>query len=108
MSSSLLLGHARRRFLSTASTLSRGQKSCVFVNHNNTSRSLSLHAARAVTAKFNGHESALEMERSSSWMKIIAGIAATGVLVSGVLSDDQKADCCGIAGVVGSADHDAR
>mmetsp|Transcript_11346 Transcript_11346/g.21243 ORF Transcript_11346/g.21243 Transcript_11346/m.21243 type:complete len:725 (-) Transcript_11346:84-2258(-) len=115
MSSIKMLGHARRRFLTTTSSLStaRCQKACVFLNHNqassSTRRLFSSHAVRAaVTAKFNGQESALEMENSSAWKKILAGIAATGVVASGILDEDQKTDCCGIAGVVGSSDHDAR
>jgi hypothetical protein len=108
MSSSILLGHARRRFLSSGLTFSRYQNACAVIHLNQASRPFALHAARSVTAKCNGHESALEMENSSAWMKIIASIAATGTLASGVLYDENKTDCCGIAGVVGSTDHDAR
>lgn len=44
-----------------------------------------------------------------TWMKTIAGITAAGtILGSGIIDADNKTLCCGIVGVVGSNDHDAR
>lgn len=40
-------------------------------------------------------------------MKALAGITAAGTVVAGIL-DEKKAECCGIVGVIGTTDHDAR
>jgi len=43
------------------------------------------------------------------WIKNIAGMTAAGALLaSGLLDIDNKTDCCGIVGIVGSANLDAR
>ena len=42
-------------------------------------------------------------------MKTMMGVTAAGALVSGgILDGENKTDCCGIVGVVGTQDHDAR
>jgi len=72
--------------------------------NNFAARSLSTNSARALTSTINGQE---YHESSSAWMKMLAGVAAAGTLASGIL-DDRKAECCGIVGVIGTTDHDAR
>ncbi len=55
------------------------------------------------TQSNNGGESSLE------WMKAVAVITAGGALVAnGNAKLDSKTDCCGIVGVVGSKENDAR
>ena len=62
---------------------------------------------RVATANINGQDTG--GEPSLVWMKLLAGVAGTGTLATGILNDhDKTTDCCGIAGVVGSSDHDAR
>ncbi len=43
-----------------------------------------------------------------TWMKAMTSIAAAGALVASGLMDYDKTDCCGIVGVVGSNQYDAR
>lgn len=46
---------------------------------------------------------------ASKWMKLFTGLGASLVLVSSVMvKDSNMAECCGIAGVVGTGDNDAR
>jgi hypothetical protein len=50
-----------------------------------------------------------EDESSMKWMKVLAGLSTMGaVLGSNWIHGDNKADCCGIAGVIGTEDNDAR
>lgn len=44
-----------------------------------------------------------------TWMKTISGITAAGILLgSGTIDSENKTLCCGIVGVVGSDEYDAR
>ena len=46
---------------------------------------------------------------SSKWMKTIAAMTAAGTLAaSEIANKDSKTHCCGIVGVVGTKEHDAR
>lgn len=48
---------------------------------------------------------------SMNWMKTVAAMTATAgaLAVSGnSMMNESKTDCCGIVGVVGTTDHDAR
>ncbi len=44
---------------------------------------------------------------SVDWVKMLAATAAAGTFTSGLINDN-KTDCCGIAGVIGTNEHDAR
>ncbi len=59
----------------------------------------------------NGQEQCQGQESPFHTMKVLAGMVAAGtVTASGILENNNKAQCCGIAGVVGSKEqnHDAR
>jgi hypothetical protein len=101
MSSSILLRHARRRILATATGCPK-PKPIASLN-NLPARALSTNAACALISNANGHEKG----KPSTWMKALAGITAAGTVVAGIL-DEKKAECCGIVGVIGTTDHDAR
>jgi hypothetical protein len=51
-----------------------------------------------------------DSQRSSlDWMKAMATFASAGfILGQGVMNTEDKTKCCGIVGVVGTKEHDAR
>ena len=103
MSSSILFGHARRGLLATATRLPRSKPTIALKNSAARSLSTHAHAVRSLSSNVNGHE----QENPMAWMKILAGVTAAGAVATGIL-DDKTAECCGIVGVVGTPDHDAR
>ena len=103
MSSSILFGHARRGLLATATRLPRSKPTIALKNSAARSLSTNAHAVRSLSSNVNGHE----QENPVAWMKILAGVTAAGAVATGII-DDKTAECCGIVGVVGTPDHDAR
>lgn len=106
MSSSILLGHARRRLLSTA-TASRFSARSTLRSHVPTRRFATQNAQAALATTVVNGNGVSNQENPLAWMKVLAGITAAGTVASQII-DNRKAECCGIAGVIGTTDHDAR
>lgn len=107
MASSALFGQARKRFLASASRARIPINSRV-VNSSATKRSFAASGIRSLSSKINCHEQTVD-DAYLTWIKMAAGITAAGaVTASGILDTRNKAECCGIAGVIGTADNDAR
>lgn len=105
MSTSAMFNQARRCILATVTKLPKGTSTKRSAQFNSfASKSLSLNSARAFSTSVAPEEN---HDASLKWMKMLAGAAAAGKFVS-TLSDDKKANCCGIAGVIGTKDNDAR
>jgi len=107
MASSALFGQARKRFLASASRARIPINSRV-VKSSAIKRSFATNGIRSLTSKINGYEQTID-DSYLNWIKMAAGITAAGaVTASGILDTSNKAECCGIAGVIGTADNDAR
>ena len=107
MASSALFGQARKRFLASASR-ARIQINSRVVKSSAIKRSFATNGIRSLTSKINGYEQTID-DSYLNWIKMAAGITAAGaVTASGILDTSNKAECCGIAGVIGTADNDAR
>jgi hypothetical protein len=98
----IILSQARTRLFATVSKISRSKNSVQFNSF--ATKPLSVNGARALSTTLTSPE---RHEVSVDWIKILAGAAAAGTIASGII-DDKKAECCGIAGVIGTNDHDAR
>ena len=100
-----MFNQARRRILATVTKLPKGASTKRSAQFNSfASKSLSLNSARAFSTSVGPEEN---HDASLKWMKMLAGAAAAGTFVS-TLADDEKANCCGIAGVIGTKENDAR
>jgi hypothetical protein len=61
------------------------------------------HVAAALTTTFQQHQRLTGDDR-----QVAAIVAASAAMIAGLVWQKNKADCCGIAGVVGTPGHDAR
>ena len=110
-SSSLLQNALRQRangiIVSRNHRLHKSNKFGVIAYSYSTRNSTSLAAVPMI-----GTQSSDANDFSLKWMKAAVTMAAAGVLVaSGEANNssrDNKTDCCGIVGVVGTKGHDAR
>jgi UDP-N-acetylglucosamine:LPS N-acetylglucosamine transferase len=98
----IFLRQARRHLIANASRFSKSSNAVVL--NRSALKALSSRGARSLSTTVASPENC---ETSMDWMKILAGAAAAGTIASGIIND-KKAECCGIAGVVGTGNNDAR
>jgi len=98
----IFLRQARRHLIANASRFSKSSNAVVL--NRSALKALSSQGARSLSTTVASPEN---RDTSMDWMKILAGAAAAGTIASGIIND-KKAECCGIAGVVGTGNNDAR
>ena len=101
---SSMVGRSSRTILQKTFT----QRTCASVQRKQAVIALSTRNAASL-APIAGAQNHEGNDFSSKWMKTIAAMTAAGTLAaSGIANKDRKTHCCGIVGVVGTKEHDAR
>lgn len=104
-----LAGQTSKRLIQTSlsSRAAVGRSSCTKLLQGNAISTIRKSTTAAITpilgTKCNDYQA-----QNLTWMKTMASIAAAGALVASGIMDYDKTDCCGIVGVVGSNQYDAR